>query len=178
MATKSKPNVLVEALNERRKKESKTRRHDAYVRSQREAIITKHVFPCMPRGLTRYFTLAAHYTSWSISLVFKLKNDVKGDDKKMAFALGIIPKTVQRLRREGWSIYDEPNARPSGKELEIAFNGGRQFKETRHSLSVIFGGFTDTPKCHLVEKEVIVATVAEHKEKRMVVECDKEEKED
>jgi len=159
---------------------------------QMERIIKAHVAPCLPRSLAAYWSVANIGPGFSyplrlISIRFEPARDMSMETDARA-ALGTIDKLAAALEKLGWAITERPAARPHSYKpsMDIELKAAREIRSRLPrfldrgtppvliTLSVTFGGVQATDRCHLVEKEVIIAAVAEHTEKRMVVECDEE----
>lgn len=166
---------IIELFNIRKQSATKERRQQARMRRRSESILLKHVFPVLPKSLPRYFELTLVTLQYGIGLVFNATK--KDDEKATQNALGIITKSVAGLKKAGWENVSEPeaivNEISKTSPLSITLNAIRSTPKYTE-LTITFQGFSDTPNCHLVEKDIIVAAqyTPERTEKRLVVECD------
>ncbi len=170
--------LLTASLKAHQNKDARERRKAGLQRNQRERIACEEVFPNLPKSLTTHFTLESIGLDYGVFLVFKAIKDFSMSAQRTRRALGTITKSVQTLKRGGWVTTDEPSTSVKGEGLAVSLTAYKSIRGKTHPLSIHFEGFNDTPKCHLVKKQVTIAAVhtPERIEERLVIECDKDEK--
>ncbi len=186
---------LLETLDEEVRSEA-LKRLGREERTRQARRILEDLLPAMPQSLGAEFRISSLsgpssegvLTGVSVSLV--PHQPLRGDTRQRA-ALGTIAKVAEALKATGWTIIEEGRASnyewSSVRHLNIEVKakkaiqlqqprGFRLFQPsappTSIELSMTFMQMPETESCKLVEKEVIVAAVAEHKETRLVVECE------
>ncbi len=187
---------LLETLDEEARSEA-LKRLGREERTWQARRILENLLPAMPQSLGAEFRISGLsgpssegvLTGVSVSLV-PMKR-LLGPDRQAA-ALGTISKVVEALKAAGWIITEEGRASnyewSSVRHLNIEVKAKKAIQLQRPrgfrlfqpptpppapiELSMTFTQMPETESCKLVEKEVIVAAVAEHKETRLVVECE------
>lgn len=171
-------------------------------RTRQARRILEELLPAMPQSLGAEFRISslsgpsAEGVLTGVSVSLMPMKRLLGPDRQQA-ALGTITKVAEALKAAGWTITEEGRATnyewSSSRHLNIEVKAKKtiQLQNPRifHllqptalplpiELSMTFMQMPETESCKLVEKEVIIAAVAEHKETRLVVECEDPEEEE
>ena len=169
--------LLTKSLKAHRSRDAKEKRKAGLLRNRRGRVACEEVFPNLPKSLTTHFFLDEVSLEYTIYLTFKAIKDFSTSAQRTRRALGTITKSVQTLKRGGWFVGEEPSAKVRDKSLAVSLVASKLVRGKFYTLNIYFEGFDDTPKCHLVKKQVIIEAVytPERIEERLVIECDDDE---
>ena len=167
------------------------------LRHQNQAkVIIAGLLRSMPRSLRDMFrvdsfsTVGYTYSISKILLRLSPEGDLR-DVRRHRIALGTIEKVSASLREQGWAIAPQRiKAAPGSRTLAIVVKGSKEialangkrlpWRRLRRTevvpqnvtLAITFQNFPENDRCKLVEREVTIEAVPEHKEMELVVECD------
>ena len=167
------------------------------LRHQNQAkVIIAGLLRSMPRSLRDMFrvdsfsTVGYTYSISQILLRLSPEGDLR-DVRRHRIALGTIEKVSASLREQGWAIAPQRiKAAPGSRTLAIVVKGSKEialangkrlpWRRLRRTevvpqnvtLAITFQNFPENDRCKLVEREVTIEAVPEHKEMELVVECD------
>ena len=171
-----------------------------YVRPLRHNDQAKRIIAWLWRSITRclrrwfsVYPFSSSATPPSISQIL-LRLSPEGDlrdVRRHRIALGTIEKVSASLREQGWAIAPQRiKAAPGSRTLAIVVKGSKEialangkrlpWRRLRRTevvpqnvtLAITFQNFPENDRCKLVEREVTIEAVPEHKEMELVVECD------
>ena len=176
-ATTKTANATIDMLRQSERERAAERRKQATKRRAAVLLMEHDVLPVMPRSLADCYRVYQFGSMWGDApgaiIVFEPTVDMHSDAAAKK-ALGTIDKVAAALKRTGWVVTRPPEARANEYQKDMAVELGARRGDGREAatLAMTFNGIHATDRCRLIEKEVIVAAVAEHTEKRLVVECD------
>ncbi len=176
MAEEATTNAIIEMLRESERERKAERRKHAKKRREALRLLEQDILPVMPRSLADCYRVYQFGPLWSdgpsASITFEPTVDMHSDAAAKK-ALGTIDKVAAALRRTDWVVTRPPEARANEYQKDMTVELGARKGNGREAANLVmtFNGIHATDRCRLVEKDVIVAAVPEHMEKKLIVEC-------